>query len=361
MSKELSSWEKSNGMCEVCGYKSGERGLKIHKSHHNHWGMSPSASVINSVEVPDLKEIDVSSSNLQDSYDHGTTVATSDLLTGDESSVTFEYVSSESGSSEFTPITQDEIDSVEVPCFISPKISNVKSNLLGSRVSLKGLVYTVEGVKFTVDTIAEAMPGIIIRLWSDLNNQEWADIKLEASEKVVVVSILQIIPPGDSEPSVKILRLGHPKSSLIPDLTATRKLEFVESLRRYVRARDAKLEAEKAYKEVDGTEREVLVKYAEDFGVPSEEGKRDNVIIEDGYKVYWSYKDNPDKLERDDDSIINWCIQHGYLHALKVSYVVVDEVWSKMKDSGAVPADFLSGVEKEVSQAPTRRLYVERV
>lgn len=365
--KEITEFERINLVCSVCGASvATEKGLKIHKSRHNHWG-DPSSGVVNAVEKPEFKPVE----DVVESVDvvnppepeppPSDVVPVFETVSGDS----FEYEKSSGDKKEdLSEITPEEVQAATTEKYINPNMIGVRQNLLGSRVALRGTLYSVDPVnpaKFIPEQIPEAFPGIISRVWADLNNQPWLDIQVEGSSKVFVCSESHVIPVGNSEPLIRILRLGpDKKGSPIHDLTPSRKKEFVDSLRRYVKARDAKTDAEKEYKSVDEEERPIIVKYTEEFGVPSEDGGKDSVLFEDGYKVKWSYKENPSKSKRDDEAVINWCIQNGYVHALQTTYKVVDDVWDKLKASGIVPEEFVGQVETIEEVPPTRRLYVEK-
>lgn len=144
-----------------------------------------------------------------------------------------------------------------------------------------------------------------------------------------------------------------------PTVDEESRQNYLNACQEYVTARDAKLAAEKAYKEVDEKTRETILNYLLQYGVETEEGKKNNRLVSDGFDAQYTFTEGQTVVKYDEEKIIRWLLDNGYFQCLKS--VLDKDKWEAFKKVGAVPADFVRGVETVEKLPDSRKLILQVV
>jgi hypothetical protein len=164
--------------------------------------------------------------------------------------------------------------------------------------------------------------------------------------------------PVPEEPSEEEKEAGA-KAMFDKKVELARKTAYSHALNTYVPANEAKLRAASDFKKVDKEYRPVIWSYLEDFGEESEEGKKDNVVEDFGYKAILTFTPGKPVVQRDTTAIVNWALETKHTEIL--TYGVDIAKWEELKEAEGVPAEVIAKVERVEKTKDTRKLVINRL
>jgi hypothetical protein len=374
----LSRLEEKTHICEVCGKQmANDRGLKVHKSK-GCLGKPANPDIITKMlsltepaqilvkevvqESPVVKEVVIAPVKSEVPEEFIKEPEKVIEVTVEKVPEQFEDVHAKFAKEAFDSV----IAKVSEPVYVNPTKLGIKSVQLGSLVSMTGKVFhkVMSGFEM-VDAPLE--PGVVVKQYEDATKVVFLD--LTVGDQIYTIPEHVVIPPDyNMVPTFKILRYG-PDKGIVQNVAKTDQFEFdkevfLEALKSYVDARDAKTIAETTYKKVDSSTRPVITKYVELAGSPKEgSNKNGRCVVEAGYEVHYSYKDPEVSHIREDEIIIDYLLSKGFKHALVevTQYKILDEVWESLKKQGIIPEEFLNNVEFTKKGEPKRTLLVTKV
>jgi hypothetical protein len=347
--KELSAFEKKYITCEVCGGKTTTpKGLGIHKSRKGCWDLPMNVDLVNSIDpsfVPKPGEdvVEVIKHEVQD--------------------VVIENKDTNQIIPEVTITTVESLDKPEVKPEVKPELeSNPNINPrslgvtevpIGAQLQLKDTLFFIgDQGNYLSEFLSNPVVGYVIRRWADSDGSMWLDVK--TTDKTYVLRELYVLPDNVAiPPIIRILSLRGASDDI--------KNSFKNSLSLYIKARDEKAKAEAVYNEVNKEQRPIIIGYVEKYGQASAPDQKDNVILEDGIKVLWSYRDVPPITKRKDNEIISYLLKNKLMTALDVQYVLKEDEYQKLKETGMIPEEFINSVETTEYPKPKRQLYVTEI
>lgn len=182
-----------------------------------------------------------------------------------------------------------------------------------------------------------------------------------------VVSTPQEQPPVVAEPEPKSVpeepseeeKEAGAKAMFDKKVELARKTAYSKALHTYVPANEAKLRAASDFDKVDKECRPVIWSYLEDFGEESEEGKRNNVVEDFGYRAILTFTPGKPVVQRDTTAIVNWAMENGHTEIL--TYGINIDKWDELKEAGVVPSDVVAAVEKVEKTKDIRKLVINRL
>ena len=261
---------------------------------------------------------------------------------------------------------------VPAPQVLDPKVLGIREILIGSVLKLNGPHYIFDKNEISGPEIAE---GILVKVnfrWEDPDlkqyylrakseggSQQWliAELDVLNSNNVQLISLGEKDIPSNYKSEVPTPPEDMPESEGINLEEQKKQEEFLKALDRYVQYRDAKLKAEKEFKEADQQTRPVILDYLQQYGIESEEGKNDCMVLANGYKAHWTFTPGEDYVQRDENKILKYLVDNAILIAL--GSAVRWDVWEKLKENGTVPASFIAEVEKPAKRDDFRKLLIE--
>lgn len=392
MKSALSQTELATLTCDICGKTvKSPQGLKIHKSlsHKDKLVESPVKA------VQDLPEAEVAeeAETVDNSIDSNPVIMIhkpDETLTQAEPEVIEMGTPAENNSDLLDPayemgttITVDappvtplvvEVEEPEVQV-MDPKILGITEIMTGSLLKLEGPHYVFNDQTISGPEVAEGVlvkvnfrwedPGhkkFYLRAKSEGGSQQW----IVSEEDVLESKNVQIISLGEKEiPANYMPEVPAPPEDApeveegLTEEELAKQAAFLEAVDKYVELRDSRLEAEKAFKAADKELRPIILEYLETFGVESEEGKGDQLLQLDDFKVHYTYTPGEDYIKKDENKILDYLKSNLYLLAIepKVNW----EAWEQLKSNGTIPAQFITEVEQPAKKNDTRKLLVEKL
>lgn len=265
---------------------------------------------------------------------------------------------------------------MEAPQILDPKILGIKEILEGSVLKLQGNHYIFNEDAISGPEVAEGIEVKVNFRWMDQGQgQYYLRAKAEGGSQQWVIAENDVLESR----SVQLLSLGGkevppnyvpavpsaPPAEELPQVQEgpteeelAQKKQFFEALRKYAEYRDAKLEAEKAFKEVDQEARPLILDYLGRYGTESEEGRGDKVLVADGLRTHYTFTPGETYVQRNESKILDYLISNA-IHIGLTSTVNWD-VWEKLKANGTIPASFIAEVEVPAQKPDYRKLIVEK-
>jgi len=138
---------------------------------------------------------------------------------------------------------------------------------------------------------------------------------------------------------------GKPKAGRRETVDAEEIQLYKDAANKYVEIRDKKLDIEKELRKVSKECRPIIESFIFKRGKESEEGKGDAKLEDYGFIGLMKRTPGKPYLEREDNKIVQWCLDNG--HANCVRQMLNVDLWEELKKSGQVPVEFSSSVEVE--------------
>lgn len=385
MKNEMTQQEKETLTCALCGKISKSlRGLSVHKSLSHKDEMAAPAVVRNPPAVkneevsPKVEPVQAAPAEVADQSVPvvQATPADNEGPKDPEPVVTI-HAAGEELVNEAPIEIQPPAEPVESQ-LLDPKKLGITEILVGSLLKLKGphFIFDMVGQKIIGPEIAE---GILVKVnfrWEDKGqqryylraqaeggNQQWiiAEEDVLSMKNVQLISLGEKSIPGNYMPEVPAASEVEPEEveEAPSDLEMQAREAFLDIVSKYIEARDAKLEAEKAFKELDKEIRPLILEYLETYGSESDEGKGDALVELGDIKVHWTFTPGESYVKKDENKILDFLKSNAYLLALepKVNW----DMWEKLKENGTIPPQFVVEVEQPAKASDHRKLLVEKL